>query len=79
MMGPASHSKIFSPGTLVVYVNKHVLRTEPRKIGTVIENFVDFIIETGKRTEKAYVLWDNGTGEWVPIYLLSPIERQSIP
>lgn len=77
MMGPIEHSREFSPGVMVLYVNKRVLRTEPRKIGTVIDNFVDFEIESGNRTEKAYVLWNDGSTEWVPTYLLSVLDFQS--
>tara|TARA_Y100001938_G_C8046686_1_gene409317 strand:- start:824 stop:1051 length:228 start_codon:yes stop_codon:yes gene_type:complete len=74
MMGPLPHSQEFSPGKMVIYVNKKILRTETRRIGTVIDNFVDVVLETGNRTEKAYVLWDDGTAEWVPTYLLVPLD-----
>lgn len=73
MMGPLQHSLEYSPGTLVKYENREIHQSKGCRIGTIIENFVDVVIESGKRTEKAYVLWEDGTGEWVFISLLSPI------
>ena len=69
-MGPARYTEKFSPGTIVSRKN-----SEDCHIGTVIDNFVDIVINTGKRIEKVYVLWSDGTSEWISISSLLVVDH----
>ena len=64
-MGPIAHTKEYSPG---VIVKNHL-----GDIGTIIENYATFDIDSGSRTEKALVLWSHGTTTWISIKLLEII------
>lgn len=67
MMGPASFTKKFAPGTMV----KAAFGEQDYKIGTIIDNWVDIAIDSGYRTEKALVLWEEGAYEWISVGRLS--------
>ncbi len=68
MMGPIGFNKKFKPGTLVL-INPagSLFHSNRSDIGTIIDNFVDFNLTSGKRTEKVLVLWPDSSTEWLNI------------
>lgn len=70
MMGPQSYNQRFKPGTVVlINPSTAVYHDRRNEFGTVVDNFVDFDIETGKRTEKVLVMWSSDAStEWMHLY-----------
>lgn len=81
MMGPIAHTPKFSPGNLV----KMKTADHGLGIGTIVDNFVDFHINSGSRSEQVLVLWSEGCSLWMDIKrleLISPVtdcEAKSLP
>ena len=74
-MGPIAHRPEYSPGVLVMMKESdHGLG-----IGTIVDNFVNFHIDTGHRTEQALVLWSHGCSLWVNIGRLVIVEKANLP
>ena len=72
MMGPASFDKRYPPGALVSIKPKSpLLKKRSGQIGTVIDNYVNFNIMSGNRTEKVLVMWPDSITKW---YLLDHVE-----
>lgn len=74
-MGPPASTKGFKKGCVVKIKSDECnpYFKECDMLGTVIDTYVNIDIKTLNRTEKVYVLWSDGTSEWVPIYLLSSV------
>jgi len=69
MMGPLAYNQKFKPGTLVVInPSTAVFHDKRNEYGTVIDNFVDIDIESGKRQEKVLVMWPDASSDWMNLY-----------
>ena len=72
MMGPIAHLPEYSPGVLVKMKDSdHGLG-----VGTIVDNFVNFHINSGHRTEQALVLWAHGCSLWMNIDRLEIIAKE---
>ena len=63
-MGPVAPTKGYQKGGLVKLSSKPWVNQNTEWVGTIVENWVDFDIASGKREEKALVLWPDGRVEW---------------
>ena len=69
MMGPISFDPRFSPGTLVIVdPGTSVYNKHRDSFGTIVDNFVDIEIKTGKRTEKVLVMWPDSSTNWLYLH-----------
>ena len=68
-MGPIGFNQKFKPGTMVVLNPSTAVYHKRRSdYGTIVDNFVDIEIQTGKRTEKVLVMWPDSSTEWLHLY-----------
>ena len=69
MMGPLLFNQKFKPGTMVILNPSTAIYHDRRSdYGTVIDNFVDVDISTGKRTERVLVMWPDAATDWLDLY-----------
>ena len=69
MMGPLGFNQNFRPGRLVLINPSTAVHHDQRdELGTIIDNFVDFELDTGKRTERVLVMWPDSTTDWLHLY-----------
>ena len=74
-MGPVSFSLEFKPGTLVKISDlRKISHNRKKEMGTIIDNFVNFEIHSGKREEKALIMWSDSKMEWLSVHYLEVIQ-----
>ena len=75
MMGPPASSKGFEKGNIVKIRSDECSPyfKEKDMIGTVIDTYVNIDIKSLNRSERVYVLWSDGSSDWIPVYLLTSV------
>lgn len=55
----------------------YIEKSRRHEVGIVVDNKIDIDLSTNLKREKVLILWSDGSTEWVPLFKLHRVDRQT--